>query len=154
VASTRSAAPRSASRVRPWGNAMRWLLTGDEFNAAEALRIGLVQGVVEPGTQLDWAVELATRIAGEAAPLGVRTTALSARRAIADGAGAAARRLTRNVADLFPSEDAAEGVCSFGGNCARPTSRGASSHLVRARGDPERSERRRDQGHSIRGAAL
>ena len=25
-----------------WGNAMRYLLTGDEFNAAEALRIGLV----------------------------------------------------------------------------------------------------------------
>jgi enoyl-CoA hydratase/carnithine racemase len=28
-----------------WGNAMRWLLTGDEFDAAEALRIGLVQEV-------------------------------------------------------------------------------------------------------------
>ena len=25
-----------------WGNAMRYLLTGDEFNAAEALSIGLV----------------------------------------------------------------------------------------------------------------
>ena len=35
-----------------WGNAMRWLLTGDEFDAAEALRIGLVQEVVEPGQQL------------------------------------------------------------------------------------------------------
>ena len=29
--------PRDAG----WGNAMRWLLTGDEFDAAEALRIGL-----------------------------------------------------------------------------------------------------------------
>src|SRR5512134_985081 len=28
-----------------WGNAMRWLLTGDEFDAAEALCIGLVQEV-------------------------------------------------------------------------------------------------------------
>ena len=31
-----------------WGNAMRFLLTADEFGAAEALRIGLVQEVV-PG---------------------------------------------------------------------------------------------------------
>ena len=31
--------PREAG----WGNAMRWLLTGDEFDAAEAHRIGLVQ---------------------------------------------------------------------------------------------------------------
>ena len=29
-----------------WGNAMKWLLTGDEFDSAEALRIGLVQEVV------------------------------------------------------------------------------------------------------------
>ena len=36
-----------------WANAMRWLLTGDEFDAAEALRIGLVQEVVEHGEQLD-----------------------------------------------------------------------------------------------------
>lgn len=32
--------------VAGWGNAMRWLLTGDRFDAAEALRIGLVQEVV------------------------------------------------------------------------------------------------------------
>ena len=32
-----------------WGNAMRWLLTGDEFGADEALRLGLVQEVVPPG---------------------------------------------------------------------------------------------------------
>src|SRR3569623_43658 len=28
-----------------WGNAMRWLLTGDDFDAAEALRLGLVQEI-------------------------------------------------------------------------------------------------------------
>src|SRR5271165_686010 len=32
-------------QVAGWGNAMRWLLTGDEFDAAEAHRIGLVQEV-------------------------------------------------------------------------------------------------------------
>ncbi len=42
-----------------WGNAMRWLLTGEEYDAAEAHRIGLVQEVVEPGRQVDRAIELA-----------------------------------------------------------------------------------------------
>lgn len=96
-----------------WGNAMRWLLTGDEFDAAEALRIGLVQEVVEPGTQLDRATELAERIATEAAPLGVRATLLSARRAVTEGHDAAVGRLTSDVSGLFASEDAAEGVASF-----------------------------------------
>ena len=32
-------------QVAGWGNAMRWILTGDEFDAEEALRIGLVQEV-------------------------------------------------------------------------------------------------------------
>src|SRR6185436_14216810 len=49
-----------------WGNAMRYLLTGDEFNATEALRIGLVQGVVEPGKQVERAVEIAETIAAQA----------------------------------------------------------------------------------------
>src|SRR6185369_16556956 len=42
-----------------WGNAMRYLLTGDEFGAAEALRIGLVQEVVEEGRALERAIALA-----------------------------------------------------------------------------------------------
>ena len=56
-----------------WGNAMRWLLTGDDFGADEALRLGLVQEVVEPGRQLERAVAIAERIAAQA-PLGVRAT--------------------------------------------------------------------------------
>lgn len=100
--------PREAG----WGNAMRWLLTGDEFDAAEALRIGLVQEVVEPGRQVDRAMELAERIA-EQAPLGVRATLASARRAVTEGQQAAADRLVPDVAALFRSEDAAEGVRAF-----------------------------------------
>src|SRR5690242_7440435 len=34
-----------------WGNAQRYLLTGDEFSAAEALRLGFVQEVVPAGQQ-------------------------------------------------------------------------------------------------------
>lgn len=32
-------------REAGWGNAMRWILTGDEFDATEALRIGLIQEI-------------------------------------------------------------------------------------------------------------
>ncbi|MCR3771468.1 crotonase/enoyl-CoA hydratase family protein, partial [Pseudomonas aeruginosa] len=35
-------------QVAGWGNAMRWLLTGDEFDAHEAYRLGLVQEVTAP----------------------------------------------------------------------------------------------------------
>ena len=70
--------PREAG----WGNAMKHLLTGDPFDAAEAHRMGLVQEVVEPGTQLDRALELAERIATAAAPLGVAATLRSAYRAV------------------------------------------------------------------------
>src|SRR5262245_20332993 len=96
-----------------WGNAMRWLLTGEEFDAAEAYRIGLVQEVVEPGQQVDRAIELATTIATKAAPLGVRTTLASAHRARLDGEAAAFARLDADVADLFDTEDGREGVRSF-----------------------------------------
>jgi enoyl-CoA hydratase len=101
--------PREAG----WGNAMRWLLTGDEFDAAEALRIGLVQEVVEPGLQVDRAVELAERIAARSAPLAVRTTLLAAQRANREGERAAEDRFVDDVVALFKSRDGAEGMQSF-----------------------------------------
>jgi enoyl-CoA hydratase/carnithine racemase len=42
-----------------WGNAQRYLLTGEEFGAAAALRLGLVQEVVAPGEQKKRALALA-----------------------------------------------------------------------------------------------
>src|SRR5882762_6051571 len=72
-----------------WGNAMRWLLTGEEYDASEAHRIGLVQEVVEPGQQLDRAIELAEMVAEKSAPLGVKTTLASAHRARIQGEAAA-----------------------------------------------------------------
>jgi enoyl-CoA hydratase len=94
-----------------WGNAMRWLLTGDEFTAEEALRVGLVQEVVEPGTQLERALAIAERIAAQA-PLGVRATLASSRLAIDDEAAAAAR-LMPDLKPIMASDDAREGVMSF-----------------------------------------
>ena len=46
-----------------WKNAHRYTLTGDHFDAAEALRIGVVNEVVPAGRLLERAAELAQRIA-------------------------------------------------------------------------------------------
>jgi enoyl-CoA hydratase len=101
--------PRDAG----WGNAMRWLLTGDEYDAAEAHRIGLVQEVVETGRQLDRAIELAEAIATRSAPLGVRTTLESAHRARLEGESAAFARLEPDMVSLFNTDDGREGLMSF-----------------------------------------
>jgi enoyl-CoA hydratase/carnithine racemase len=96
-----------------WGNAMRWMLTSELFDAAEALRIGLVQEVVDPGRQLDRAVEIATTIAAQA-PLGVRAVLASSRTAVEEARpDDAAGRLHADLLPLLDSEDAAEGVASF-----------------------------------------
>jgi enoyl-CoA hydratase/carnithine racemase len=102
--------PRDAG----WGNAMRWLLTGDEFDATEAHRIGLVQEVVDDAAAVRVrAIEIAHTIADRAAPLGVRATLASAQLARSSGEAAAFERLQPEVARLFTTQDAAEGVQSF-----------------------------------------
>ncbi len=49
-----------------WGNTMRYLLTGDEFDAREAHRMGLVQEVTAPGEEFAAALAIAERIARQA----------------------------------------------------------------------------------------
>ena len=61
-----------------WGNAMRYLLTGDEINSTEAYRLGLVQEVVEPERVVERAYEIARDIS-KRAPLGVQAALRSAR---------------------------------------------------------------------------
>jgi enoyl-CoA hydratase/carnithine racemase len=100
--------PREAG----WGNAMRWLLTGGRFDAAEALRIGLVQEVVPVGAHVDAAVAIAETIAAQA-PLGVRETMRSARRSVLEGEPAAAAALYPALQEVMASEDAREGLMSF-----------------------------------------
>ena len=98
--------------IAGWGNAMRWLLTGDEFDAREALRIGLIQEITENGKQLEKSVEIAERISKQS-PLGVRATIESARKKQTEGFAKAAEYLTPQILALFKSEDAGEGVQSF-----------------------------------------
>lgn len=99
-------------QVAGWGNAMRWLLTGDKFDAEEALRIGLVQEVVDEGEGLGAARAIAKTIASRA-PLGVRATLESSRLTLAEGPGAAADKLLEQARELMDSDDAAEGMRSF-----------------------------------------
>jgi enoyl-CoA hydratase/carnithine racemase len=95
-----------------WQNAMRFLLTAEEFGAAEAHRIGLVQEVVPLGRHVARARELAQLIAKQA-PLAVQATLANARVAVSRGFPAAAEHLTEQMPLIFASADASEGVASF-----------------------------------------
>jgi enoyl-CoA hydratase/carnithine racemase len=75
------------------------------IHGAEALRIGLIQEVVEPGAQLDRAVQLAEQIATRSAPLGVRATLAAAQRAKREGERAADDRFVDDVVVLFKTQD-------------------------------------------------
>ena len=99
-------------RAAGWGNAMRWLLTGDLFDAREAHRLGLVQEIVPDGQELSRAIELAERIAAQA-PLAVQATLANARLALRDGAAAAEAALQPALARLAASTDARIGMEAF-----------------------------------------
>jgi enoyl-CoA hydratase/carnithine racemase len=97
------------TQIAGWGNAMRWLLTGDEFDAHEACRMGLVQEVTAIEDLLPYALLLAGRIA-EQAPLAIRATIASARQAVLEGETAAALQLPALINSVMSSEDAREGL--------------------------------------------
>jgi len=95
-----------------WGNAQRYLLTGDEFGAAEAFRLGFVQEVVPAGRQLERALEIAQTIALQA-PLAVRASLASSRRYAERGPLGMKADMEAVQKKLAATEDAAEGVRSF-----------------------------------------
>jgi enoyl-CoA hydratase len=105
------ATTRFAARVG-WGDAMRWMLTGDPFDAAEALRMGLVQEVVPHGEQYERGLALAQAIAAQA-PLAVQATLANARLAVREGVAAAEGRLQSELVRLAQTEDAAIGLRAF-----------------------------------------
>jgi enoyl-CoA hydratase/carnithine racemase len=109
---TRGVFPAGGATVRfpreaGWGNAMRYMLTGDEWGTDEARRMGLVQEVTPLGKQLDRAVELANKIAA-AAPLGVRATLASSHQALAAEEATALAALQQEFGRILQSEDAKE----------------------------------------------
>ncbi|EPG67230.1 crotonase/enoyl-CoA hydratase family protein [Leptospira wolffii] len=99
--------------IAGWGNAMRYLLTGEEFGSDQALRMGLVQEVVEKDKLFDRAHSIARLIAEQCAPLAIQETLASARLSIQDNRRAAFDSLMENGLKLFHTEDSQEGVRSF-----------------------------------------
>ncbi|WP_406432141.1 crotonase/enoyl-CoA hydratase family protein [Streptomyces sp. NBC_00631] len=95
-----------------WGNAMRWLLTCEEYDAQEAYRIGVVQEVVDDGDHLTRAMQLADKIARQA-PLVIRAVLDNGRRALRDGEAAAELEMARLARETFSSEDGKAGIDSF-----------------------------------------
>ena len=88
------------------------MLTGDDWGADDAYRMGLVQYLTAPGQQLDRAIDLAKRIAA-AAPLGVRALLVSARRALSESEKLALATLQPEFARLLRSEDRQEYIRSL-----------------------------------------
>src|SRR3954466_7680380 len=113
----RGLAPLGGATVRyvqraGWGNAMYHLLRADEFGAAEAYRIGLVQEVVEPGRQRERALELGRELLA-CAPLALVHTIANARLGIEQGEPAAVAAIPAMATAVQATQDFKEGIASF-----------------------------------------
>ena len=114
---SRGTTPAGCASVRMplevgWGNAMRWLLTAEDWPAEEALRLGLVQEVVPAGRQVERALELAAVIAAHP-PLAVRETLRIARRAYEGAAHHVYGELLPAMYTLLGSADFAERLAAI-----------------------------------------
>jgi enoyl-CoA hydratase len=99
-----------ATRI-PLALALELALTGNSFDAARALEVGLVNRVVPRSRVLDEALALATCIA-ENGPLAVKLIKQLVRRGATEG-GPAAWPTAAQIAQIFGSEDAREGALAF-----------------------------------------
>src|SRR4051795_2544339 len=113
----RGLAPLGGATVRyvqraGWGNAMYHLLRADEFGAAEALRIGLVQEIVEPGRQRERAIELARELL-HCSPTALRHTIANARLALDENEPAAIAAIAEMERTGRETEDFQEACAPF-----------------------------------------
>ncbi|NNH39708.1 crotonase/enoyl-CoA hydratase family protein [Acinetobacter terrae] len=94
-----------------WAKAMRYLLTGDAFDAQTALDLNLINEITTEAP-LNRAIELAERIA-QAAPLAVQATLASAKEAAEHGAETAFAHLQQHLTPLLKTQDVQEGVMAM-----------------------------------------
>jgi enoyl-CoA hydratase/carnithine racemase len=92
-----------------WGNAMRYMLTGDHWTAEESYRMGITQQIAPtPQAALDAGVALARKMAA-CAPLGIKATLASAHQVIDPAEADALSKLGAQYAALYRTEDFVEG---------------------------------------------
>jgi len=96
-------------REAGWGNAMRYMLTGDHWTAEESLRMGITQQIAPtPEAALDAGIAMAGKIAA-CAPLSIKATLASAHQVIDPVEADALSKLDAAYSTLYRTEDFIEG---------------------------------------------
>ena len=92
-----------------WGNAMRYMLTGDHWSAEESYRMGITQQIAAtPGVALETGIAIARKIAA-CAPLSIKATINSAHQYVDPVEADALSKLGAQYAALYRTEDFLEG---------------------------------------------
>jgi len=100
------------ARVCGLGVAKELILTGRVVDADEALRIGLVNGVFEPGELMDKTLEVARTIASKG-PLAVAAAKAAVNHSLQGDHVENLEAEAESFGELFSSEDAKEGMSAF-----------------------------------------
>jgi len=96
-------------REAGWGNAMRYMLTGDHWSAEESYRMGITQQIATtPAAALDAGVAIARKIAA-CAPLSIKATLVSAHQYVDPVEADALSKLDAAYGALYRTEDFLEG---------------------------------------------
>lgn len=96
-------------REAGWGNAMRYMLTGDHWSADESFRMGVTQQVApSPNAALEAGIVMANKIAA-CGPLSTKATLASAHQVIDPVEADALSKLGAQYAALYRTEDFVEG---------------------------------------------
>lgn len=96
-------------KVAGHAKAMQYLLTGEPFGATEALAMGMINEIVEPGHELARAMQFAEKIAAQA-PLAVQATLASARNTDSENEK---QQLFVRLGKLMATKDVERGMQAF-----------------------------------------
>ena len=96
-------------REAGWGNAMRYMLTGDHWSAEESYRMGITQAIAPtPEAALEAGIAMARKTAG-CGPLSIRATLASAHHVIDPVEADALSKLDAAYGALYRTQDFIEG---------------------------------------------